>query len=818
MEDKISKLLKELTLEEKAALCSGVSSWETTPISRLGIPSVFMSDGPHGVRKEQKKEGGIGNIFTESIPSTCFPPAVTLASTWDRELIKEIGGALADECLQLGVSTILGPGVNIKRNPLCGRNFEYFSEDPYLAGEIGAEYVKGVQEKGVGVSVKHYAVNSQEHKRMVASSEVDERTLREIYLPAFERVVKAAKPYTIMCSYNPVNGVYAAENRKLLTEILREEWGFDGIVISDWGAVNDRVKGVMAGLNLEMPSSNGECDADIVRAVQAGKLPEKELDKVVKEILEYAFKCYKTLEKTKGYKADYEKNHNLARRAAAEGSVLLKNQNSVLPLDFGKNFAVIGGLAKHLRSQGSGSSQLNPIKTVSFLEALDGQNIKYAYADGYTMESDRPDTVKIAEACKLAADKDFVIVFAGLTEDYESEGFDRTHMEIPASHIALIEELYNHNKNIIAVLTGGSPVEMPWLDKVKALLNVYLGGQAGGEATLDVLSGKVNPSGKLAETYPLKLSDVMSTNYFAKDVAEYRENVFVGYRYFDTANKPVLFPFGYGLSYTQFEYSDMALSSSEISEKDTLTVTLKVKNTGERAGAETVQLYVRDTVSTIFRPDKELKGFTKVKLLPGEEKTVEFKLDGRAFSFYNVNANGWTVEEGEFEILAASSSRDIRLSAKVFVNAKKREIPDYRDVAPVYYDMQKAAEIPLNQFEAVLGRSVNEHPAKKKGEYDFNTVIGELNNGAFARLFRFISKKASVKLLPKGASKVQKLMTVKGAMDMPIRNLYRMSGGAVSYEVGVSLLDVFNGKTFRGLAGVIRGATKKQPSKREKYK
>ncbi|MFA5450219.1 MAG: glycoside hydrolase family 3 C-terminal domain-containing protein, partial [Clostridia bacterium] len=706
MENKIKSLLNELTLEEKAALCSGVAPWETTPISRLGIPSVFVADGPHGVRREVESEGGIGNVFKDSLPATCFPPAVTLASTWDKALLGEVGAALADECLEQGVSVLLGPGINIKRNPLCGRNFEYFSEDPYLTGELAAAYINGIQQKGVGTSLKHYAINSQEFRRLVSSSDVDERTAREIYLSAFETAVKKSQPYTIMSSYNRINGVYAGEDKNLLTQILREEWGYQGLVVSDWGAVSDRVKGVWAGLDLQMPSSNGEHDKMIVNAVKSGKLDIDDLDTAVTRVLRFVFKCHEVYEKNKGYKADYKKHHALARRAAAEGSVLLKNTGPILPLAEGAEIAVIGELADKLRSQGSGSSRLNPKDEVSFLAALQRENIKFEYAPGYSVTSPAPKEDMIYQACKLAESKENVLLFIGLTEDFESEGFDREHLSIPPSHITLLEEIYKYNKNIIVVLTGGSPVVMPWIDKAAAVLNVYLTGEAGGESTLDVLFGRVNPSGKLAETYPLQLSDVLSTNYFGKYIAEYRESIYVGYRYFDTANKPVLFPFGHGLSYTAFEYSNLTLSAEKITDNDTLEISFDVKNIGQYEGKEVVQVYVNDIKSTIFMSDKQLKAFEKISLKAGETKTVTIELDARSFAFYNIKTKSWTAEEGEFDILVGSSSRDIRLDKRVYLVAQTTEIADFRDAAPNYYDIAKAAEIPEAQFEALLGASV----------------------------------------------------------------------------------------------------------------
>lgn len=816
MKDLIKKLLTELTLEEKAALCSGVSSWETTPIERLGIPSAFVADGPHGVRREVTR-ATFGNIFMSSLPATCFPPAVTLASSWNTNLVRKVGEAIAEECLEQKVDVVLGPGINIKRNPMCGRNFEYMSEDPYLSGKLGAAYIKGVQSKDVGTSLKHFAVNSQEYRRLVASSELDERTLREIYLSGFEIAVKEGKPYTVMCSYNPINGIYASDNKKLLNGILRQEWGFDGIVVSDWGAVNDRVRGILAGLNLEMPTSNGIRDKEIVKAVNDGNLTVEILDKIVAEILEFVFKCVKNREKHPDFKANYEGHHQLARIAAAEGTVLLKN-NGILPLKGDESLAIVGQMAKKLRSQGSGSSKLNPKNEVSFTAYLDSIKKQYEYSDGYSINNDKVDNGKILKAVNKALGKDVAIAYIGLVPSYESESFDRNHINLPPAHNALIEELCKHHKNVIVVFAGGSPVTMPWFDKVAAVVNVYLGGEAGGEATYDILYGNVNPSGKLAETFPLNAESVMSTHYFGKDTAEYRESIFVGYRYFDTAKKPVLFPFGYGLSYTTFEYSNLALSSDTIKDGEELIVTFDIQNTGKLAGAEVAQVYVRDTESTHFVAEKELKGFDKVYLEPGEKKTVTITLDKRSFAFYNTDISDWCVEKGDFDILVGKSSKDIVLSERVFYDAPETHITDLHIVSPVYYNLEKAAEIPSRHFENLLGRPITEHIKGKKGTYDFNTVVGELDGSIFCRIFRFAFKKGSLKMLPKNSDKVARKMTQKGAMDMPVRNFYAMSAGAVPYEACVGLLMAFNGKTIKGIIKLIKSFIRKPVMKSDIYK
>ena len=816
MQKDIKALLTELTLEEKAALCSGISSWETTPVKRLNIPSVFMADGPHGVRREQKQTS-FGNVFMPAMPATCFPPAVTLASSWDTELVKEIGQALGEESLDHEVQILLGPGVNIKRSPLCGRNFEYFSEDPYLAGELAVAYIDGVQSTGVGTSLKHFAVNSQEFRRMTSSSELDERAMREIYLAAFETAVKRSRPYTVMCSYNRVNGTYAAENKHLLDEILRKEWGFDGVVVSDWGAVADRVEGIRAGMNIQMPSADGITDKWIVEAVRKGELDESRLDEIVGEILGLILKCTESATLHHGYKADFTAHRKLARKAASHGAVLLKNADSVLPLDKNADIAVVGALAKNLRTQGSGSSRLNPIKETSFTDYLDEIGKKYAYAEGYDCVTDDTDDRMICEAGEAVKGKDAVLLFIGLTDAFESEAFDRKHLSIPESHLRVLEEVTRYNRNVIVVLTGGSPSAMPYLDKVKAVLNVYLTGEAGGEATYDILFGDVNPSGKLAETFPLTLSDNPMHEFYEKENAEYRESIFVGYRYYDTAHKEVLFPFGYGLSYTEFKYSDLKLSADAIDENDVLKVSFKITNVGKVAGAEIAQLYVKDTESTLFVAEKELKGFVKAELEPGESKTVTLTLDRRSFAHYNVLAKDWRVEEGEFAILVGASSRDIRLRGKVYVSAEECVVPDYRESAPVYYDIASVKKYPEADYEALLGRKAEKYVQPKRGEYTMLTCMGQLNHGVIARLVKYLGHKYSVALLPKDTPYSQIKMVRAGALDMPIRNTYAMSSGAVDYMMACGLLDLVNGKFFRGLFRLIKGYFKKTVHKKDIY-
>ena len=578
-----------------------------------------------------------------------------------------MGERIGDECQAEDLSVILGPAVNIKRSPLCGRNFEYFSEDPYLASQMAAAHIKGVQSKNVGTSIKHFAANNQEHRRMSCSSEIDERTLREIYLAAFETAIKEAKPDTVMCSYNRINGEFASENHWLLTEVLRDQWGFEGYVMSDWGAVNDRVKGLKAGLELEMPGSGGNTDKEIVEAVKNGELEEAVLDRAVERILNIVFKF--TDNRQEG-KFDLEEDHKLAAKIAGESMVLLKNEG-VLPLPAqGKKIAFIGKFAETPRFQGGGSSHINSFKITSALEAVK-EVAEVTYAQGYDVKEDVIDQAMLDQAVETAKEADVAVIFAGLPDAFESEGYDRTHMRMPDCQNTLISEIAKVQENVVVVLHNGSPVEMPWADQVKGILEAYLCGQAVGQAEVDILFGKVNPSGKLAETIPYKLSDNPSYLNFPGDgqKVEYKEGVFVGYRYYDTKEMPVRYPFGYGLSYTTFEYSDLQLSSDKIKDTDKLKVTLKVKNTGNRAGKEIVQLYVADKTGAASRPVKELKNFVKVELQPQEEKTVEMELDKRSFAWYNTDIHDWYAASGEYEILAAASSRDIRLKKTVYVES-----------------------------------------------------------------------------------------------------------------------------------------------------
>lgn len=667
MERDLKKIVSEMTLEEKAGMCSGLDFWHLKEVEHLGIPKVMVSDGPHGLRKQDEKGDHLG--INDSIKAVCFPPAVLSACSFDRGLMEEMGKAIGREAQANDVSVVLGPAVNIKRSPLCGRNFEYYSEDPYLAGEIAAAFVKGVQSQHVGTSIKHFAANNQEYRRMSSSSEVDERTLREIYFPAFETAVKKAQPYTFMCSYNQINGTFASENKWLLTDVLRGEWGFKGYVMSDWGAVNDRVKGLEAGLELEMPASGGDNDAMIVKAVKDGALEEKILDQAVERILRIIFEY---ADHRKPQEFTMEKDHEEAQHIAEESMVLLKNENHILPLKTSEKAAFIGGFARNPRFQGGGSSHINCFKTTNVLDSVP-YDAQVVYAEGFPADRDFYDKALADEAVKAAAEADKAVIFAGLPESFESEGYDRSHMRLPKCQNRLITEILKVQPNTVIVLHNGSPVEMPWLGEIKGLLETYLGGQAGGAAAANILYGKINPSGKLAETMPLKLSDNPSyLNFGGGEKVEYREGIFVGYRYYDTKEMDVAFPFGYGLSYTTFAYSNLKLSMENPTEKDTVMVSADVTNTGKSAGKEVVQLYIRDLTGSAIRPEKELKGFEKVFLEPGETKTVTMELNKRSFAWYNTELHDWFAASGDYEILVGASSRDIRLTETLHLNSSQR--------------------------------------------------------------------------------------------------------------------------------------------------
>lgn len=697
----ISKLLQDLTLEEKAGLCSGLDFWHTKAVKRLDIPSAMVSDGPHGLRKQDMHPDHMG--MGESVEAICFPTASAMACSFDRDLLYSVGDALGEECVAENLAVLLGPGINMKRSPICGRNFEYYSEDPLLAGELAASFVNGVQSHGVGTSLKHFAANNQENRRMSVSAEVDERTLREIYLSAFETVVKKAQPWTVMCSYNRINGVYSSDNPWLLQDVLRDEWGFQGLVMTDWGAMNDRVTALKAGLDLEMPSSHGETDKQIVTAVRDGSLSEEVLDRAVTRVLTLVNQ-YLVHKQDTTY--DKEAHHNLARRTAEQSAVLLKN-DGILPLQNGQKVAIIGEFSQTARIQGGGSSHINCYRVESALDAIAQNAIQETtYAQGFRTDVDETDPKLLQEAIQIARDAEVAVIFAGLPDAFESEGFDRKHLNMPNCQNELIQKICEVQPNTVIVLHSGSPVVMPWLDQVSAVLNMYLSGQASGGAAVNLLYGKCNPCGKLAETFPLRLEDNPSYLNFpgTRYQVNYQEGIFIGYRYYDKKRMDVLFPFGYGLSYTDFAYDNLRLSKQEATDADTITVSVDVRNIGQRAGAEIVQLYVHNPDGEEIRPEKELRNFAKVFLEPGESKTVTMELNGRAFSYYHTGIHDWYAESGEYEILIGASSRDIRLKQSIQINSTK-QIPFVAGDTTTWADVELFAKDPsvLNHIRDVSG-------------------------------------------------------------------------------------------------------------------
>jgi beta-glucosidase len=758
-DEKINQIIGQLTLEEKASLCAGKDMWHTQEIEHLGIPSILMTDGPHGVRlKDTSKKFGL------SKPATCFPTASLLASTWDKELMFKLGQALGSEARHSGINMLLGPGVNIKRSPLGGRNFEYFSEDPILSGNMAAAYINGVQSKGIGTSVKHYTVNNQEYERMFMSAEIDERTMREIYLPAFEIVIKEAQPTSVMCAYNKVNGVYCSENKLLLNEILRNEFGFKGIVVSDWGAVDNRIEGIKAGLDLQMPYDNGINAKKIIEAVRAGELDEKDLNKVVRNNLHLIFKLTANPSKTPDFKK--EDNHKLARHISSEGIVLLKNEGEILPLKQKDKLtlAIIGGFAKSPRFQGAGSSLVNPTRLENSLGAFKdkaGRRWKISYAQGYHKNGETNELL-LQEAEKLARKSDVTVIFAGLPDIYESEGFDRVNLDMPKGHNELIDKISNISKKVIVVLQNGSPVSMPWLNKVEGVVEAYLGGQGGGAAIVDVLMGEVNPSGKLAETFPSNLHDIPSYLTWPGEGGEthYGEGTFVGYRYYDKKEIKTMFPFGYGLSYTTFQYSNFKIDSARINDSQNVLVQCKVKNTGKLEGKEVVQLYVKDVESDVIRPIKELKGFEKVHLKQGEEKMVQFFLKPRDFKYYSTKYNCWKADSGKYEILLGSSSQDIRLSGQIELTVHEKYFPKIDLYSPL----------------SVL----KEHPV---GERFVNSILKQ----ALAKY-----EDENLTEVEKVAASKQKQMMEHLILDMPAKKLVALSKGIVSERTITAIISRIN--------------------------
>ena len=786
-------LINKMTIEEKAALLSGKGEWQTWNIDRLGIPSIYCSDGPHGIRKQAGAGDHLG--LNPSLPATCFPTAATVANSWDEALGEEIGKALGEEAAVQGVDIVLGPGLNIKRSPLCGRNFEYFSEDPYLAGKMAAGYIRGIQSKGVSACPKHFAVNSQELRRMAMNAVVDERTLREIYLTGFEISVKEGGAKAIMTSYNQVNGIYANENEHLLKDILRDEWGFDGIVITDWGGSNDHVKGVQAGSDLEMPTPGLDSARQIVRAVGEGRLSEEAVDACVNRMLDAVFTL--TKKKKDGQETeefDQVAHHVLARKAAEQSAVLLKNEGAILPLKEGTRVALIGDFAFEPRYQGAGSSMVNPTKVDKMSDIIADSGLQVVgMAKGY-LRSGEKDEVLAKEAQDLVSSADVVLYCFGLDELSESEGVDRNHMRIPQNQIDLLEKLAKANENIVGILSAGAAVEMPWHHCLKAILHGYLYGQAGAGAILDILTGKINPSGRLAETYPVRYEDTPAFRCFpaAERNSEYRESLFVGYRYYDTAKVRVQYPFGFGLSYTTFEYRNLKL--------DEMGVEFTLTNTGDRDGSEVVQLYVGMKDAKVFRPEKELKGFQKVFLKAGESKNVRINFDDKTFRYWNVHTQRWETEGGVYRFMVGASCLDIRLEMQAEVPGTTETYPYYTNRMSSYYSglIQKVDD---KEFEELLGTPIPS--GKWSGDLTVNDAICQMYYAKSA-LARFIYKKLT-KMKKKSEDAGKPDLNILFIYNMPFRAIAKMTGGMVSMEMAEGMVAVVNGHFFRGIGRVIGG-------------
>lgn len=799
--DNIKEIMEKMTLEDKIKLCSGAGFWKSEKMEQYGIPSFFMSDGPHGLRTQKGESDHLG--INKSEKATCFPTASASASSWNSELLRQMGEAIGEEALQYGVDVVLGPGVCMKRNPLCGRNFEYFSEDPYLAGIMGTSWIQGVQGKGVGTSLKHYAANNQEQDRMMGDSMVDVRALREIYLPAFEMAVKESQPDTVMCSYNKVNGTFSSDNKKLLTDILRDEWGFQGLVVTDWGAMNDRVEAFRAGCDLEMPSSNKMFDEEVKKAVEEGRLPEACIDACVERMIRMAWKAQETRKDVADdFAFDVEAHHNLAKKIAVESAVLLKNEGEILPLKKETKIALCGAMAETVRYQGAGSSHINPTKLSDLKAAMEAISGNVAYYPAYDLNGERNED-ELLKAVDGARNAEAVVIVVGLPDSYESEGYDRAHMAMPESHCELIREAAKVNSNIIVVLMGGSPVEMPWLESAKAVLNLYLGGQAVGEAGADLLYGVENPSGKLAETYPVSYSDCPSSETFGVNPrqVEYAESIYIGYRYYEKAGIPVQFPFGHGLSYTRFELSSLQIKIGEdaadtsvvcnmAGEEAKLVVSCKVKNVGNRAGAEVVQIYVADQTPDIFKAKKELKGFAKVFLEVGEEKEVMVELDKRAFAHYDVNNKKWEVLTGRYQILAGTSSEDIRLSKEVNVQGTVDTLEC--EGIPEWY-IHPSGKPTVSDFEKIYGQEIKPFELEKPGEYTLLNTLNDMKENPVVQQIMEGMKGGILQSCGGDENSPEFLFTISIVFNTPLMRLVQQGGGSTPLELMQAAVACANG-------------------------
>ena len=785
-------IIRQMTLEEKCFLLSGKDFWQTRSVERLGLTNMTLSDGPHGVRKQAGAGDQLG--LNPSLPATCFPTAAAIANSWDPALGEEIGACLGEEAASQGVGVLLGPGLNIKRSPLCGRNFEYFSEDPYLAGKMAAGYVRGIQKNGVSACPKHFACNSQELRRMASDSVVDERTLREIYLTGFEIAVKESRPRAIMSSYNRVNGIYANENHHLLQEILRDEWGFDGFVVSDWGGSNEHIEGVRAGSHLEMPTTGGDSDLELVQAVKDGTISEEVIDRRVDELVDVILSVTQAIAPLKDRPFDIDAHHRLAQKAAGESIVLLKNEGDILPLKKGTKAAIIGEFAQRARYQGAGSSVVNPTRVDNTMDLTGKYPLNVVgFEPGYP-RSGKGDPAMQTRAVELAKQADVVLLYIGLDEISESEGLDRSHMRLPQSQTDLLKAVAAVNPNVVAVLSAGSAVEMPWLDQCRAVIHGYLCGQAGAGAMLQALLGEINPSGRLAESYPLQYEDTPSAPYFPSKQrnAEYREGLYVGYRYFEIAHVPVLFPFGYGLSYTTFAYSGLSVSEKEVS--------FTLKNTGAVDGAEVAQLYVGKADAKVFRPAKELKGFQKVFLRAGESKVVTIPLDGTAFRYFNVKTNRFEIEDGEYQVMIAASAADVKLSGSVTVEGTGAELPYDAKELDAYYS-GRVREVSDQTFEALLGHPIPD--GAWSGTLAMNDAICQMYY-AKSGLARFVYRRLTG-MLNKSMANGTPNLNLMFNYNMPFRGIAKMTGGICTMEMAEGILAIVNGRFFKGLGQIIGG-------------
>lgn len=793
---KYSQLISQMTLEEKAGLCSGKDMWRTKPVERLGIPSVMVADGPNGVRAQHGKDTRV-NV---SERATCFPTSATVACSWDKDLAEEIGAAIGAEALKEGVQTLLGPGVNIKRSPLCGRNFEYYSEDPVLAGELGAAFIRGVQSNGVGACVKHFAVNNQETYRNSVNAVVDERALRELYLKAFEIAVKKGRPAMVMASYNRVNGTFATQNKKLMSDILRGEWGFDGIVVSDWNAVYDRVACIAAGLDLEMPYSGGWGDKAIVQAVKDGKLSEQILDETVDRILTYVFEYDK--KRVKNAVVDVEKHDALAKRAAAESAVLLKNARNVLPLRKSDKLLVVGEFATKPRFQGAGSSFINPRKVTTLFDALTEGGVRFDYERGYDLRKGKDSSKLIDRAVAAAASHNKIVVIAGLPAEYEAEGFDRKNMDMPEAHNELISRLCATGKDVIVVLCAGAPVTMPWIDGASAVLAAYLGGQSGGAAIADILTGKVNPSGKLAETYPISLDNLPSTLNFpgSRHDVLYKEGLYVGYRYTEKVDAPVLFPFGFGLSYTDFVYSDLQ-TSGDLNKDGKMELSFKVTNTGDFDGKETAQVYLRKTDDKSGASSIRLAAFEKKEIAKKDCKIFNIALDKADFMIYD-RTTGWMYADGDYEIVIASNVREPKQRISVHLDGEP-----YSQSKEMGWYSHPDSKTPIgdDDFRKIYGAEpVITDRVHTKGEFTLDDSIADMaESSGFARFVQKAVKVGMMLALRSSSDDPNFMMSYEMFRTSPITALSTMSQGAFSFKRAQGLVDICNGHVAKGLKSLL---------------